>query len=222
MKLKNLRARIGGTLAAVLVLGFGVPVSIVAASAPAHAAACDAIYDGTFSGVPKYEIPFNCTNTYVSGVHRCQAVVDDVMDNAQAVECADVYATNTSSQMSVRGVGKFYCQGKYTQCQGMNVAIDLAYTQDTTNGGYQGFVQAVRYVCNPNPGPACPAKGAENVWSGAYTLVTGQDNCVYTYSFVPQDGWNGYNNVMAVKGFGAEHEYVEEKSINAQICFDAV
>jgi hypothetical protein len=221
------RSRIGGLLAAGLVIGLAVPASITVTSATAHAAACDAVPDGTaFGGIPKYEILPGCSNVYVSGAHKCQQVIPG--SAAQAVECADVYATNSSSRY-IRGVGKFYCQGTYTQCLGMHVSNLLAFTNNGNSGsGGQGFTQGVTYTCNPNPGPACPTGGAsraENLWSGAaylsdYTPGNVDNNCMTVYSIDPSDGWNGYPNVMAVKGVNVGvHEYIELDSVNVQICF---
>lgn len=218
MKLNEFRARIGGLLAAaVCALGLVVPVSIATTGTPAYAGPCDAIPSGD-----SFEIPFGCTNAYVSGVHRCQQV--SYFNGAQAVECANIYATNVSGHQDVRGVGEFYCQGTYTQCLGMNVAVDMSYRSESSVNA--STVTPVTYKCNPNPGPVCP-NGHVKVWTGAGSPLPGNpadlqdpDKCVYTYSWIPYDTWHGYPNVMAVMPSApGEHENTELDSIRAKICF---
>lgn len=222
MKFTKLRARIAGLLAPLLVLAFAVPASIVLTSTTAHAAACSAIDDGPFNGTEKYEIPMGCSNVHVGGTHRCQ-VVEITYTNSGAEtesdECVDIYATNISGEQSMRAVGQFYCQGAYTQCEGMHVSVDMAWT--ILGPGNQGFVTPVTYACNGSS-PLCPSSGREQVWSGILYLSSGEDD-VYAYGFDPADGGNGgLSNVLEIQGNAAYHESHELDSQNAEIFFDDV
>jgi hypothetical protein len=172
-------------------------------------------------------LPAGCVNSYISQVHRCQQVA--LVNGAQAVECADMYFTNSGSTSYIRGVGKFYCQGTYGQCAGMNVTTTMVYQSQGEVAST--MVTPVNYKCNPNPGPACPGNGvngAKQVWTGAGTFdppdpQLGGTRCVLGQTILPYDGWSGFggvwNNVMQVKGAPATHA-TQLTSIKANFCFD--
>ena len=224
MKTRTLRTRIGRTLAAATFVLGAVPASLAISAAPAFASACDPIPQGSSNGIPNYELFTGCVNAYIPQVHRCQQVVN--ANGAQAVECADMYFTNSGGSQYIRGVGKFYCQGTYGQCAGMNVTTTMVW-QDNGNN-VSTMVTPVNYKCNPNPGPACPgngANGAKLVWtdSGTFTSNAGEPNrCVLGQTILPYDGWSGFGgvwaNVMQVKGAAAVHT-TQLTSIKANFCF---
>ena len=208
--------------AATLVLG-AVPVSLAISAAPAFASACDPVPTGSSNGIPNYELFTGCVNAYIPQVHRCHQVAN--INGAQAVECADMYYTDSGSAQYIRGVGKLYCQGTYSQCAGMNVTTTMVYQDNGSNTSV--MVTPVNYKCNPNPGPVCPASGAHLVWtpSGTYSNSPPDDTdtCVSGQTILPYDGWSGFggvwNNVMQVKGSAAVHT-TQLTSIKANFCFD--
>jgi hypothetical protein len=229
VKFTMLHRRIGRILmAAACVLGAVVPASIAATATPAFADACTPIAQGSSNGVPNYELPTNCSNVVIPQVHRCQ-MVQLTPTGAEADECADMYFTNSGGSSYIRGVGKFYCQGTYSQCAGMNVTTTMVYQPQ---GEVTSFmVQPVNYVCNTTSSP-CPTGGvggAYRNWTGSGTFDTGgalgDTRCVLGQTFDVRDGWSGFGrtwpNVMKVKGTTyAVHETTELSSIKANFCFD--
>jgi hypothetical protein len=219
VKFTRVRTRVGRIAAvAVCVLGFAVPLSVAIPSTAAHAAgACSAILlHGN-----EWDVPYGCTNVPIPGSHECAQIGEDPTSTegvyTTANECADIYANNTSGQKAVRGVGEFYCQGEYPQCQGMNVTVDLWFAPGD-GGSYT--LTPVNYKCNPSPGPACPTSGREYVYTQAGDQDSGGD-CITAYSFLPADGWDGHNQVISVKGDSvAFHMGYQENSAQTDVCFE--
>jgi hypothetical protein len=203
-------------VAAVCALGIAIPVSVVIPATAAHASsACDAIGSGN-----SWTVPYGCTSVLIPGSHKCVALVDVFLSSGlfeEADECADIYAQNTSGVEQVWGVGEFYCQGQYTQCQGMNVTVDMSWSE----GSLEAATTApAHYKCNPSPGPACPGGRKPVSTTRGNADDSGAGDCVNTYSWDPYDGWKGNSEVISIKPDGtAIHTGAELDSYNEQVCF---
>lgn len=216
MILKKLRTRGRRVIAAVVcTLAVTAPAS-VAVPATAHAATCAAFQDGS-----DWDVPYGCNNVVIPGSHRCTQVTAVDFGTIEGDECADIVAQNTSGIQQVWGQGEFYCQGTYTQCGGLNVTVDMSWTDDASFPGMEAATTApARFTCNPNPGPACVTSGrnyvrttrSDNMWGYSST-------CVQTYSWDPYDGWNDTEQVFALKNvIGADHVSFEWDSGNVHVC----
>ncbi len=194
-----------------------MPVS-AATQIPAHAASCTPVQKGS-----QWWIPYGCSGVIIPASHRCYQLgsTTDSAGTTDADECADISAANdggSTGYAQLWGEGEFYCQGVYSQCQGMNVNIDFSYTVDNSIGGAWTAPER-NYTCNPNPGPACPDGGRALISTEHATVLTTQ--CDTTYSWDPYDGWNGLAQVISVTPAGvAEHAAYENDSYQLDVCFD--
>jgi hypothetical protein len=216
MVLEKLRSR-GGRIvaAAVFALTIAAPASAALPATTAQAAsACAAIGSGN-----NWTVPYGCTSVIIPGSHKCENISDTTVpvDPEDAFECADIYAQNTSGRKQVWGVGEFYCQPTWTQCAGMNVTVDMSWTE----GSLEAATTApAHYKCNPNPGPACPGGRKLVATTHGDADQGGGGDCVQTQSWDPYDGWKGNPEVIAIKPYGvAIHSLYELKSGNEQVCF---
>ena len=223
-------------LTAALLVSAAVPAAItISASAsmaiPTPPSQCVAIANGSSNGVPNYDLPANCTNARIPQTHVCRQVA--ASNGETAIECADLYFTNSGSSRFIRGGGEYYCQGKWLQCQGMNVTTTMVWQQQ---GDFTStMVQPVNYKCNPSPGPACNGNaesGSVVVYTGASAPLQtsgcgpgGCNTCLLGQSFDVADGssHNGqtWSNVIQVKGgAAATHVTSQIASTKANFCFE--
>jgi hypothetical protein len=188
-------------LSLLVVLAGAVSISLATPHA-AQAATCVSGSGTSFS------VSRGCASQRIPGAHVC-ANVGPSSGATTAVQCSDLYATDTSSGVELWGEGEFYCQGASPQCAGMNVNIGFSYTDVDTGAEVTG--DARNYKCNPTVG-ACPNGGQAAV----ATL----------HSSVPQDCFNLYSweptgNVISVKGASsAYHSTKEHDSLHIQLCLD--
>jgi|SRR3984957_5190882 len=111
----------------------------------------------TSNGNYTYTIASGCDSVEVYS--KCQTFGS--YSGTNAVECADIYATNDNGNIWVWGEGEFSCQGEQPQCAGMNVSdsiTGIVYQENTgTDDGF-GPLDSGGWQCNPNAG-ACPNGG---------------------------------------------------------------
>jgi hypothetical protein len=149
-----------------------------------------------------------CASQRIPGAHAC-ANIGPSTGATTAVQCADLYATDTTGGVELWGEGEFYCQGASPQCAGMNVNIGFSYTDLDTGAESTGNPR--NYTCNPTVG-ACSNGGKAEV-STAHSSVP--QDCFQLYS------WEPVGNVISVKGVsGAYHSMTENRSLNIQLCLD--
>lgn len=196
-----------------LFLTLGVAASI-SASTQRSALAATGCTVGHPVNSEEYDISGDCNSERVADAHTCQVIGTSTTSagTTQAVECADIYVTDNSSAQEIWGEGKFYCQGVYVQCLGMNVQVWMSASSIGSPIGPPAHTFSGSYKCNPSVG-ACPNGMPAYVATGHYTQL-GHSTCFNTYSWEPAGG-----DIISVNGASsAFHSTTELDSVKITLC----
>lgn len=196
----------------VCALGMAVPVT-AALPATARAASC---LSQAANG--DWHIAYGCNSVLIPASHACKQTgeISDSHGVTTTDECADLAVTNVSGATQIWGVGEFYCQGAFTQCQQMQVSVwvDVYRISD----GLDTWSPYRIYTCS---GGGCPSGGRAMV-STAH-ITTSRGVCYTSGAVDPIDGSNALGSVAPqiiwVDGH-AFHAAVQTSSAPLVICFD--
>jgi hypothetical protein len=197
----------GARILLALFITFGSVVFATAATSGAAWAAsgCTATLDDG-----DYVISQSVTCYGLQVVHECVTIGST--SNTSAVECSDVYANTDSGNDTAQlwGNGEYYCQGTYSQCEGMNVKNTFSLNSNSSSASF---------TCN-DTSSLCPNGSRQNV--GTAKVQVSEVNQYFPvdtpvcYSVTASDP---AGNVIAVYGASSAFHASSAETTAIEVCF---